>query len=357
MNDYKPFTFTTGTHHGKKVIFIAFDYDLNLIKEIKSLTGSRWSNSHRKWYVPVVNEYRKKFSLNEIKYNPGKFILSKICYENQKEINLLANELKLKGYSPNTIKTYCQEFAQFLYFIKEKPLRDCTIANVKAFLLYCIEELQLKESSLHSKINGIKFYFEEILGKPKLALEIPRPKKHLRLPKSLNIDEVRNLFKVTKNEKHILILKLCYGMGLRLSEITNLKISDIDSKSMRVYIERGKSKKDRYANLPESILESLRLYYKNYKPEEYLFEGQYGGQYSTRTIQKIFKKSLKEANITKNVGILCLRHSYATHLLENGTDLRYIQELLGHKSSKTTEIYTHVSTKSIQLIKSPFDDL
>lgn len=156
-----------------------------------------------------------------------------------KRKSILANELKLKGYSPNTIKTYCQELAQFLYFIKEKPLRDCTIANVKAFLLYCIEELQLKENSLHSKINGIKFYFEEILGKPKLALEIPRPKKHLRLPKSLNIDEVRNLFKVTKNEKHILILKLCYGMGLRLSEITNLKISDIDSKSMRVYIEGG----------------------------------------------------------------------------------------------------------------------
>lgn len=153
------------------------------------------------------------------------------------------------------------------------------------------------------------------------------------------------------------MLKLCYGMGLRLSEILNLKIADIDSKTMQVFIERGKGKKDRYANLPQSILEQLRVYYIEYKPKEYLFEGQYGGQYSSRSVQQVFKKSLEKARITKKVGIHSLRHSFATHLLDNGTDIRFIQELLGHNDIKTTLVYTHVTDKSIRKIVSPLDHL
>jgi len=169
--------------------------------------------------------------------------------------------------------------------------------------------------------------------------------------------EVKRLLDVTENLKHNTMLKLCYGMGLRLSEILNLKISDIDSRSMRVHIVCGKGKKDRYVNLPQSILEQLRSYYLEYKPKEYLFEGQYGGQYSGRSIQQVFKNSLEKARITKKVGVHSLRHSYATHLLENGTDIRFIQELLGHRDIKTTLIYTHVSDKSIRKIVSPLDNL
>ena len=153
------------------------------------------------------------------------------------------------------------------------------------------------------------------------------------------------------------MLKLCYGMGLRVSEIVNLKIQHIDSKNMQVFIERAKGKKDRYVNLPETILEQLRMYFKEYKPKEYLFEGQYGGQYSARSVQLVFKNAMKGAKINKSVGIHSLRHSFATHLLENGTDIRFIQELLGHKDIKTTLIYTQVSDKSIRKVKSPLDNM
>ena len=153
------------------------------------------------------------------------------------------------------------------------------------------------------------------------------------------------------------MLKLCYGMGLRVSEIVNIKIKDVDSKNMQVFITRAKGKKDRYVNLPETILEQLRIYFKEYQPKEYLFEGQYGGQYSIRSVQAVFRKALQTAKINKSVGIHSLRHSFATHLLENGTDIRFIQELLGHKDIKTTLIYTQVSDKSIRRIKSPLDNL
>ena len=153
------------------------------------------------------------------------------------------------------------------------------------------------------------------------------------------------------------MLKLCYGLGLRVSEIVNLKITDIDSYSMQVLIEQAKGKKDRYVNLPESILPQLRSYFIEYKPKKHLFEGQYGGQYSTRSAQQVFKNALQKAKINKTVGIHSLRHSFATHLLEQGTDIRFIQELLGHNDIKTTLIYTEVSNKSIRKIISPLDTL
>jgi len=162
---------------------------------------------------------------------------------------------------------------------------------------------------------------------------------------------------MTTNLKHNTMLKLCYGMGLRLSEIINLKIEDIDSKNMQVFIEKSKGKKDRYVNLPESVLEQLRAYYKMYRPKKYLFEGQDGGQYSKRSLQNVFKSALHKAGVNKNVGIHSLRHSYATHLLEQGTDIRFIQELLGHKDLKTTLIYTDVTNNNIRKIRSPLDNL
>jgi integrase/recombinase XerD len=162
---------------------------------------------------------------------------------------------------------------------------------------------------------------------------------------------------VAQNLKHLLILKLCYGMGLRVSEIVQLKISDIDSRRMQVLISYAKGKKDRYVNLPNTILGLLRQYYTAYKPKEFLFEGQNGGQYSVRSCQVVFKNALHKARINKKVGIHGLRHSYATHLIEQGTDMRFVQELLGHANIKTTMIYTHVSDIAKRNIKSPLDNL
>ncbi len=153
------------------------------------------------------------------------------------------------------------------------------------------------------------------------------------------------------------MLKLCYGMGLRVSEIVNLKVKDIDSERMQVFIERAKGKKDRYVNLPESILLQLREYFKVYRPHLYLFEGQYGEAYSIRSAQKVFEAALKKAKINKAIGIHGLRHSFATHLMEKGTDVMFIQKLLGHNDIKTTLRYTHVSRKDIKNIQSPLDSL
>ena len=188
-------------------------------------------------------------------------------------------------------------------------------------------------------------------------MDVPRPKKHKKLPKVIHSQDIKRLFEATKNNKHNTMLKLIYGMGLRVSEVINLRIVDIDSKSMQVFLERAKGKKDRYVNLPVSILEQLRAYFLEYKPKEFLFEGQYGGKYSIRSAQQVFKSSMEKAGINKQVGIHSLRHSFATHLLENGTDIRFIQEILGHNDIKTTLLYTNVSEKSIRKIKSPLDNL
>jgi site-specific recombinase XerD len=215
----------------------------------------------------------------------------------------------------------------------------------------------MSENSIHSRINAVKFYFQTVLKRPSFFVEIPRPKKHNILPKVIHGIDVKKIFVNTPNLKHNTMLKLSYGMGLRVSEIINIKIEDIDSQSMQVFIRRAKGKKDRYANLPESILDQLRLYYKQYQPKDYLFEGQFGGVYSVRSVQQVFKDSMRRAGVNKNVGVHSLRHSFATHLLEKGTDVRLIQDLLGHKDIKTTLLYTHVSDYSLKKVKSPLDDL
>jgi len=284
--------------------------------------------------------------------------LTNVYPANQTAIIKMVEQLKLKGYSENTIKTYQNEFAQFLIALKNNPVDNCDAQKIRSYMLYCYERLKLSENTLHSRLNALKFYFEQVLYRDKMFFrEIPRPKKHLQLPKTIHQSDIKKMLNATTNLKHNTILKLCYGMGLRLSEIANLKIVDIDSQNMQVFIEKSKGKKDRYVNLPHTILEQLRTYYKAYRPKKYLFEGRAGEQYSVRSIQQVFKSALQKAGINKPVGIHSLRHSYATHLLEQGTDIRFIQELLGHKDLKTTLIYTEVTNKNIRNIVSPLDRL
>lgn len=220
--------------------------------------------------------------------------------------------------------------------------------------MYCINN-GISENYLHSRINAIKFYFEKVLHRPKIFIDIPRPKKPQLLPKALNTNEIQKIIEVTENIKHRLIIQLAYGMGLRVSEIVAIKIEDIDSKTMKVFIKRAKGKKDRVVNLPESVLEELRLYYKEYRPEIFLFEGQFGNALSIRAAQSVFRNAMKKAGIRKTIGIHSLRHSYATHLLEYGTDISLIQKLLGHNNIKTTLNYTHIAERTIASVKSPLD--
>lgn len=351
----KRYTYSVGTHHESKVIWISFEKDKELIAHLRAQTKARWSATKKKWYVADTRRHRALFGLSE--EITGKAVLAKIHLINLPEFKRFQEHLVLKGYSANTLRTYSTEFAQLLYVMKGNPIQELTTERLRSYFLYCHEKLKLSESEIHSRMNAVKFYFEQVLHRQKMFFDIPRPKKKLLLPKMLNKAEIKKIIAATENPKHALILKVCYGMGLRVSEVVALKLSDIDSAEMLVRIEQGKGKKDRIAVLPESLLPELREYYLNYRPKVYLFEGQEGGAYSVRSAQAVFKKAMEKAGIKKKVGIHGLRHSFATHLMETGTDIRFIQELLGHNSIKTTQIYTHVTDLSKSKIKSPLDSL
>ena len=330
------FQFQDGVHHGKHVIFIRFEKNQELINFLRSQTKAWWSASEQAWYVTDNRHNRAIFGLQQVVV--GKEVINKIHLVNYPAFIRFQEQIKLKAYSENTLRTYSIEFAQLLYVLKSYPIDSLTPERLRSYFLYCHNKLKLSETEIHSRINAIKFYFEQVLHRQKMFLDIPRPKMPSKLPKMLSRIDIKKIIAATENLKHRVLLKLCYGMGLRVSEIVNLKISDIDSASMLVSIEQAKGKKDRVVVLPESLLPELRNYYLEYKPKTYLFEGQYGGQYSIRSAQAIFKSAMLKAGIKKTIGIHGMRHSYATHLLETGTDIRIIQELLGHKNLKTTEL-------------------
>ncbi|RYY54409.1 MAG: integrase [Chitinophagaceae bacterium] len=272
-------------------------------------------------------------------------------------LRLFIESLDLKAYSRNTIRTYVNEFRQFLQVLGSMNAANLADQRIRDYFVYCLKTLRLSESTVHSRINAIKFYYERVLGRDSVFFEMPRPKKPQILPRVLSIDELKKMFDLTPNLKHNTMLRLCYGMGLRVSEIVGLKISDINSRTMQVLIRRGKGKKDRYVNLPQSMLLQLRSYVVAFQPREFLFEGQAGKAYSIRSAQQVFQTALKRAKINIKTGIHSLRHSYATHLLEQGTDIRFIKELLGHDDIRTTIKYTHVSPASIRNVKSPLDGM
>ena len=245
-----------------------------------------------------------------------------------------------------------------MIFCNTKAIKNITNDDVIGYNNEYILKNNLSSSYQNQLVHAIKLFFKVIIDSTIEIDKIHRPKREKVLPNVLSKEEVKAILETHRNLKHKTMLSLIYSCGLRCGELLALKPVHIDSKRNIVLLKNAKGKKDRIVPLSPKILEMLREYYKMYKPQIYLFEGQtIGMPYDARSLQLILKQALKKAGITKPATLHWLRHSYATHLLESGTDLRYIQELLGHSSSKTTEIYTHVSTKSLQQIKSPFDDL
>jgi site-specific recombinase XerD len=268
----------------------------------------------------------------------------------------LKRELLSRKYSYKTVKGYLYYNKDFLNFIKKSP-HEVNDSDIKDYLLYLAEERQSATSTLNQAINALKFYYGTILKK-KFLYEIKRPRKDKKLPVVLSKEEVAKILSSIDNIKHKAILMIIYSAGLRVGEVVKLKVEDVDSNRMLVHVKGAKGRKDRYTLLSKTALEILREYWRKYKPAKWLFEGARDGRYlSTRTVEKILTHACEKAGIKKEVSVHTLRHSFATHLLESGTDLRYIQELLGHANSKTTEIYTHVSTKSLGKIQSPLDSL
>lgn len=289
-----------------------------------------------------------------------KYLRQNIGAVNRHILPAMKEYLTLKAYSPSTIRTYLNEITQLLIRLQNIPADKLTPAQLRRYLVYCFEKLGLQENTLHSRINALKFYYEQVLGREKFFWEIPRPKKRLILPKVLSEHELAGLFNSLKNIKHKAMLFTAYSAGLRVSELSALKIGHIDSGRMQIIVEQAKGKKDRYVPLSPVLLDILRSYMKSYKPRplEYLFESdQTRLSYPTRTIQRIFQLAREKAGIRKEVGVHSLRHSFATHLLEKGTDIRYIKDLLGHFNIKTTERYLHVKKDKLVNIISPLDDL
>lgn len=263
-------------------------------------------------------------------------------------------KLELKHYALNTSKTYIGMFEKFINHFKTAELIEIDEETIRGYLQSLVIEGK-SDSYVNQMINSIKFYYEVVLGMPNRFYSVERPRKRDTLPKVISKEEVKMIIKNTNNIKHKCIVCLLYSAGLRRGELIGLKLTDIDSKRMVINVRQGKGNKDRITLLSPSVLEDLRVYFKEWKPKVYLFEGPSGNKYSSQSIAKVVKNAAKKSGIKLAITPHMLRHSFATHLLETGTDLRYIQALLGHSSTKTTEIYTRVAINNIKTIKSPLD--
>ena len=358
-------TYKLIVHNKQKRILVSFAYDVQLTERMKKVKDARWSQTLKGWHIPDTAENRKKCKLEPaqeliIVQKQISTIIPRLSANNKRQLQLYLEQLSLKKYSSSTIQTYRNEFLQFLQKLGTIEVQHLTSEHLRRYMVYCSVQLKLSENTLHSRLNALKFYYEQVLKKEKFFWEVPRPKKPLQLPKLLNETEITKLFNALTNKKHKAMLFTAYSAGLRVSEIVNLKRADIDSRRMQIFIERAKGKKDRYVNLSPVLLDILRSYIKEYspKPKVYLFESeQTGTAYPIRTVQQVFSNAKTKAGIRKEVGIHSLRHSFATHLLDKGTDIKYIKDLLGHFNLKTTERYLHVSKKQLINIISPFDDL
>jgi len=263
-------------------------------------------------------------------------------------------KLELRKYAYNTAKVYINCFESFINHYSSIAIDQLNENDIREYLQMLVNKGK-SDSYINQSINSIKFYYEVVCGMPNRFYAIERPRRKLSLPEVIDKTEVKKIIECIKNIKHKCIIALLYSAGLRRSELLALKPEDIDSVRMMIRVRGGKGGKDRYTILSKSVLNDLRNYYKLYKPSEYLFEGPGGRAYSPASVRKILNSAVKQARVTKRVTPHMLRHSFATHLLEDGVDLRYIQSLLGHNSSKTTEIYTHVAKHSLRGIKSPLD--
>lgn len=338
--------------------------------KIRHLKGLYWNARFNVWVVSytgsIIQQLKQLFHQNliiELKKNTDTkakqqpFRPTKQTIKYPDELIKLEEKLMLHRYSINTVKSYKSCFRKFLYHCKDRHPKELSYKDIRQFLLKNIKDYNLSNSMQNQLVNSIKFYYEHILGQDRATYDLERPKARKKLPYVLTEDEVNTLLCSIDNLKHRCILFTIYSAGLRLSEVTNLKITDIMSNQECIFVRDAKGQKDRYTLLSSKLLHYLRQYYKEYRPDYWLFEGVTGGAYSNRSVQNVLKKALKNSGIKKPVTVHTLRHSFATHLLERGVDLRYIQHLLGHNSSKTTEIYTHISLKKMVKLSSPLDFL
>jgi len=346
------------THNNQQRIALYFENTAALNLLVRTIPGARWSKTLKAWHITDNETHRKIFNLTPIIANNNAIKNNrKISTETQDLLNKYTNWMEVKRYSKSTIESYTKALLVFFSHYQLKSVDQITNQDVMDFNTHYILKKDLSATYQSQFINALKLFYQTVKNNKLEVDKLIRPQQGHKLPKVISEKEVAAIINACQNLKHKTMLSLIYSAGLRRGELLKLKKTDIDSKRMMINILNGKGMRDRNVPLSPVILNMLRDYYKAYQPNEYLFEGQYGGQYSARSLDNVLKAATKVAGIKKNVNLHMLRHSYATHLLEAGTNLRHIQELLGHKSPNTTQIYTHVSTEQLGKIMSPLDKL
>lgn len=382
-------------HRGESRIRLIFPFDRDLARRIRILPDCKYSNTMKSWHIRDIDNYNNYLSAtfkgeiafreNEVKPSSGNDVNGFMAMdfrgsktttlkpvirrrkknrklkpgkkEYPKEIEQFTEYLKFCRYSESTVKNYVSCIREFFDFHADVKPEDITKDHIVRFHNEYLLSANRTSSYQNMYISALKHFYHQLFNEKLNMDEIERPRREKALPQVLTKQEVVKIIRNIKNVKHKTIVSMIYSCGLRISEATNLKINDIDSTRMVVTVRGGKGRKDRQVGLSERMLEMLRTYYKMYRPKVYLFEGMDGNQYSPESIRNFFRRAVKQSTNKRGVSVHTLRHSFATHLLESGTDLRYIQQILGHKDPKTTQIYTHVSTRMLSKIISPFEDL
>jgi integrase/recombinase XerD len=375
---YGPVEFRISEKEGLLVIkFLGF-YDKEWIREMRSYGNLEFDKKRKEWLLPwskmSVDSLADYFSNKGVKVNvtrqvvneelkaerkvTGDEIRSKLLGDKALDgLDMLTWYLDENRYSPRTRESYLAMLEFFFRYFSPKEPQDITEEEISKFLYDFIIRLGYSATYQNQMVSAIKVYYT-IAGKGKVDPEfLERPRRRRSLPKVLSKEEVSSILNSSGNLKHKLLLWIIYSCGLRRSEVTNIRLTDMDHERNILHIREGKGMVDRFVPVPDKVWVKVEEYTRAYKPREYLFEGQTGGRYSSESVYHVFKEAMFKAGIKKDVGVHSLRHSYATHLHENGLDIRYIQELLGHKSSRTTEIYTHVSRRNLIQVRSPIDDL
>jgi len=355
----------------KRIGIRPLGFDNNFPTLMKRIKSSRWTPDEKCWHIPYHKESYAElirlFGVGQVTVLKKRPITNSSRKETTKskqipilrykyEITRLEEQLCLRRYSPSTVKTYKSFFTLLLAFYPNQHPEKLVKKEIMCFLLHAIKNRCWSESSQNQAVNAIKFYFEKVLGQERTFYEL-RPKKSKKLPSVFSEEEIVAIFRVVENLKHRTVLMLIYSAGLRIGESIRLRKADINLERKSIFIKAGKGKKDRYSVLSDKVVLLLKEYLEVYKPDYWVFEGQDGGQYSTRSIQQVFRRAVIKAGVNPYSTVHTLRHSFATHLLERGMDLRYIQSLLGHSSSETTEIYTHITQKARNKLYSPLDFL
>ena len=370
--------FSISEPESRLIIKFMGNYDPQWVDELISYGNVRWDPNQRHWSLPwskltvdSLSDYftskgikvvivKKEVSpaIKSIRNEQWHDIRSKtLPGELTKKLDVVRKHLEEKRYSIRTIETYLAHLELFFKYYNGRDPGDINEQDISLFIEDFIIRSGYSSSYQNLIISAIKMYYSVSGGRNIKTDTLERPRRSRALPKVFSKDEVMRIFSVTRNTKHKLILWIIYSCGLRRGEVINLKLTDLDKGRGVLHIRKGKGNVDRMVPIPQKLWDKIDKYITGYEPVIYLFEGQSGGKYSAESVYNVFKQSLRRAGIKKAVGVHCLRHSYATHLHESGLDIRYIQELLGHKSTRTTEIYTHVSRRSLLAIRSPLEDM